>query len=72
MGTESGFRLSLGQDVSVRLTEATSESGGIIFELINVEGSAVPYRPVGKSRLKRRSGRQTIRTSKKKRKKTSR
>jgi len=71
VGTESGFRLSLGQDVSVRLTEATSESGGIIFEIIDVEGSAVPYRPVGKSRLKRRSGRQTIRTSKKKRNKAS-
>ena len=69
VGTESGFELSLGQNVSVRLTEATSENGGIIFELLNVEDSAVPYRFFGKSRPKRRSARQTIRLSKKKRNK---
>ena len=52
-GAKSGFKLSLGQNVTVRLAEATSENGGIIFELLTVEGSTVPSRFAGKSRLKK-------------------
>ena len=69
MGSESGFKLSLGQNVTVRLAEATSENGGIIFELLTVEGSTVPSRFAGKSRLKKRGAFKNTRKSKKNRKK---
>ena len=54
VGSESGFTLSLGQSVNVRLSEATSETGGLIFELLNVEGSAVPSRFGGNSKNRKR------------------
>jgi len=69
VGTETGLKLSLGQNVSVRLTEVTSESGGIIFELLNVEGLALPSRRGGKSRPRKRGVHINKRASKKKRNK---
>lgn len=55
VGSESGYTLSLGQSVNVRLLEAKSETGGLIFELLDVEGSAPPLQFNGskKNRKKR-------------------
>jgi len=47
----------------------TSESGGIIFELLNVEGLALPSRRGGKSRPRKRGVHINKRASKKKRNK---
>lgn len=68
VGAESGFKILLGQNVTVRLADTTSESGGIIFELLTVAGSTVPSRFVGKSRLKKRGAHQNKRKPKKNRK----
>ena len=42
MGSESGFVLTLGQRVLVRLAETAAESGGITFDLLEVEGNGLP------------------------------
>ena len=41
-GSESGFVLTLGQRVLVRLAETAAESGGITFDLLEVEGNGLP------------------------------
>ncbi|MAT89003.1 MAG: ribonuclease R, partial [Aestuariivita sp.] len=41
-GTETGLIISLGKHVTVKITETSVESGGIIFELIKVEGELLP------------------------------
>ena len=41
-GADSGLVISMGQRVSVRLAEATPVTGGLILELLSIEGSALP------------------------------
>ena len=38
MGSESGLEITLGQPVTVKLTETLSESGSITFELLELDG----------------------------------
>ncbi len=42
IGSETGLLLTLGQRVLVRLAEIAAESGGITFDLLEVEGDALP------------------------------
>ena len=44
-GSDSGREISLGQRVTVRLTEATPVTGGIILDLLDIEGSGVARGP---------------------------
>jgi ribonuclease R len=54
-GSDTGFTLSMGQRVVVRLAEAVPITGGIGLELLSVEDEAVPVgRRQGKSRPVRR------------------
>lgn len=53
MGSESGFVLTLGQRVLVRLAETAAESGGITFDLLEVEGGTLPS-AVGSRRMNRK------------------
>jgi ribonuclease R len=46
-GERSGRALGLGQRVLVRLAEAAPITGGLIFELLEVEGRALPTPPRG-------------------------
>jgi len=58
MGADSGRVLHLGQRVMVRIAEAVPVSGGLIFDLLEVEGSALPAgggAPRGKGRPRRPS-----------------
>ncbi len=54
MGADTGLTLSLGQRVTVRLTEAAPVSGGLALELLAIEGDELPRPPSGGS--KRRGG----------------
>ena len=56
MGSETGLVLTLGQRVLVRLAETASESGGITFDLLEVEGNALPS-VVGSRRFSRKAKR---------------
>jgi ribonuclease R len=47
MGADTGRVISLGQRVTVRLAEAAPVSGGLTFELIDIEGAQVPRGPSG-------------------------
>ena len=42
MGEDTGRMLGVGQRVLVRIVEAVPVSGGLIFELLEVEGNALP------------------------------
>lgn len=42
IGSETGFRVALGQNVTVRLSEATPVTGGLLLELLSVEGKPMP------------------------------
>ncbi|MBL9046137.1 MAG: ribonuclease R [Tabrizicola sp.] len=50
MGSETGLTLGIGQKVMVRLSEAVPVTGGLILELLSVEGATVrvPRRKGGK------------------------
>ena len=50
MGSETGLVLGIGQKVTVRLAEAVPVTGGLILDLIAVEGATVrpPRRTSGK------------------------
>jgi ribonuclease R len=41
MGSETGLTLGIGQKVTVRLTEAVPVTGGLILELLSVEGAVM-------------------------------
>ena len=41
-GEKSGLLLSIGQPVTVRLAEATPTTGGLVLELLEVDGKALP------------------------------
>ncbi|WP_172298587.1 ribonuclease R [Pseudoruegeria sp. HB172150] len=54
MGADSGLVLGVGDEVTVRLTEAEPVSGGLMLELLEVRGNAMPRGPQpGRSKLKR-------------------
>ncbi len=42
LGADTGTTLSIGQRVTVRLTEADPVTGGLMLELLQVEGAAMP------------------------------
>ncbi len=48
-GADTGMELRIGQQVTVRLAEAVPVTGGLMLELIEVGGQAVPQGPRGKS-----------------------
>ena len=47
-GADSGMVLGLGQRVTVRLAEATPTTGGLVLELLHVEGGSLRPAPRGK------------------------
>ena len=57
-GSDSGLTLGIGQRVTVRLAEAVPVTGGLMLELLAVEGDALPRTPQrGRSSFKgRKSG----------------
>ena len=56
-GSDTGLMLSLGQRVTVRLAEAAPVTGGLILELLEVNGKALPQAPrrSGKGPIRRRA-----------------
>jgi ribonuclease R len=59
MGSDSGLVISLGQKVKVTLAEATPVTGGLIVELLEIEGKALPRGGRGGRRgapVRRRAG----------------
>ncbi len=42
MGERSGTEIGLGQRVTVRLSQAEAVTGGLVFELLEIEGRALP------------------------------
>ncbi len=47
MGSESGLTIGIGARVTVRLAEATPATGGLILELLELEGGNLPKGPRG-------------------------
>jgi ribonuclease R len=45
MGSDTGLTLSMGQSVTVRLSEAVGTTGGLMAELLALEGKALPSGP---------------------------
>ncbi|GHG83440.1 ribonuclease R [Pseudodonghicola xiamenensis] len=45
MGSDSGLTIALGQEVTVRLTEATAVTGGLQFELLSLGDKPLPRGP---------------------------
>ena len=70
MGSDSGVTLSLGQRVTVRLVEATPVTGGLMLELLAVDGvqMAGGARPARGKPVHRRSGASHARAAAKERK----
>ena len=57
-GSETGLKLGLGQRVTVRLAEAVPVTGGLLLDLIEVEGQALSRRPArgpGKAPVRRKA-----------------
>ncbi len=50
MGSETGLEIGVGQRVTVRLKEAVPVTGGLMLELIELEGKSVTHGPKGKRR----------------------
>ena len=42
MGADTGLEITVGQRVLVRLAEATPVTGGIMLELLEIDGKALP------------------------------
>jgi ribonuclease R len=55
MGSDTGLTLGLGQRVTVRLTEAAPVTGGLLLELVEVEGKDLPKGAVAKGRVRRKA-----------------
>jgi len=53
-GTDSGIVIGLGQRVTVRLAEAIPVTGGLMLELLSLEGEAM--RPRGRPKPGKRAG----------------
>jgi ribonuclease R len=69
MGTETGIMVSVGQRVLVRLAEATPVTGGIILELLELDGKGLPS---GGGRRSRGPTRRKVSKARKKSAKTKR
>lgn len=54
MGSDTGLTISIGQQVSVRLSQATPITGGLELELLELEGKALPRGPSPAGRTARR------------------
>ena len=50
MGADSGMMIGIGQRVLVRLAEAVPVTGGLLLDLLSIEGAALPAGQVRKSR----------------------
>tara|TARA_R110002110_G_scaffold114251_15_gene283394 strand:+ start:3691 stop:5949 length:2259 start_codon:yes stop_codon:yes gene_type:complete len=64
-GSETGLSIGVGQRVTVRLTEAAPMTGGLILELLEIEGDALPAGGDGRRRGRggpRKPGRATARS----------
>ncbi|MEO0831217.1 MAG: ribonuclease R, partial [Pseudomonadota bacterium] len=48
MGSDSGRIIGMGQPVTVRLAEATPITGGLLLELLELNGASVGSAPRGK------------------------
>jgi ribonuclease R len=48
MGSETGLKIGIGQRVTVRLAEAVPVTGGLMLELLEVDGTALPGGPSAK------------------------
>ncbi|KAF0676484.1 ribonuclease R [Profundibacterium mesophilum] len=55
-GSDSGLVLALGQKVTVRLAEATPETGGLVLQLLEIEGDPVAQGSGSRGRGSRRPG----------------
>ncbi|WP_134681642.1 ribonuclease R [Paracoccus ravus] len=57
LGSESGLEIGIGQRVTVRLSEAVPLTGGLMLELLEVEGRAMPQggRSRGKGPIRKRA-----------------
>ena len=72
MGSETGLTLGLGQKVTVKLTEAVPVTGGLMLELLAVEGDSIaraPRRGRGKP-VRRKVARSKAKSNKTRRKVT--
>ena len=71
MGADSGRVITLGQRVTVRLAEAIPVTGGLMLELLEVDGTAVPRTSGGRSRrgpIRRKATKSAKKSAKTKRK----
>ena len=70
MGADTGLTLTLGQRVEVRLSEAVPVTGGLMLELLTVEGADLPRAPrPGRGRpLRRKPARAKAKSDKARRK----
>ncbi|MCP5038116.1 MAG: ribonuclease R [Rhodobacteraceae bacterium] len=59
-GEKTGLTLGLGLPVTIRLAEATPVTGGLMLELLSVDGKSLPRSPVRTSR--RAGGRKAVRS----------
>lgn len=69
-GVDTGLTLGIGQRVTVRLAEAVPVTGGLMLELIALDGDALPSggRRSGKGPVRRKAGSAKRKTAKAKRK----
>ncbi len=70
-GVDTGFSVALGQKVTVRLAEAVPLTGGLLLELLSVEGKAPPAGRRG-GRARPRRGKSTPRGKQKAKRQVSR
>lgn len=56
MGADTGLKIEIGQRVLVRLTEAVPVTGGLMLELLELDGKAMPSGGGGAPRGKHRKG----------------
>ena len=69
MGSDSGMLIGLGQRATVKLVEAAPVTGGLIVELIKLDGKAIPRGP---ARGRGKPPRRKMRAARKKATKTAR
>ena len=73
MGSDTGMMIGLGQTVTVKLSEAVPVTGGLMLELIEVDGTHIPQGPKGgqrrgKGNPRRKAGKAAKKAAKVKRK----
>ncbi len=61
LGADSGRVISIGQPVTVRLAEATPVTGGLILDLLSLDGKAIEKMPLRGRKAGRKSGRKVTR-----------